>query len=95
MRYFVYLLFIIFIIIYNGSRSGSEKSKEEIEEEKEKEAKWQLKYNTEYYSSSCMGLVKLQKLENEFMKNFTLYTDDLQEKVNTLNLLVLSANLNL
>ncbi|KAH8328021.1 hypothetical protein KR067_003073, partial [Drosophila pandora] len=42
--------------------------------------------NTEYYSSSCMGLVKLLKLENEFMRNFTLYTDDLQEKVNTLSL---------
>ncbi|KAH8334808.1 hypothetical protein KR074_010744, partial [Drosophila pseudoananassae] len=42
--------------------------------------------NTEYYSSSCLGLVKLLNLENEFMRNFTLYTDALQEKVNTLNL---------
>lgn len=83
MRLYVYLVFILFIIIYSGSRSGSEKSKEEEEEE---EAKWQLKYNTEYYSSSCLGLVKLLKLENEFMGNFTLYTDALQEKVNTLSL---------
>ncbi|KAH8315612.1 hypothetical protein KR059_005929, partial [Drosophila kikkawai] len=41
--------------------------------------------NKEYYSTSVMGLIKVFKLEREFMENFTLYADALQEKANNLN----------
>ncbi|KAH8378561.1 hypothetical protein KR200_011496, partial [Drosophila serrata] len=43
--------------------------------------------NREYYTTSVLGLIKLFELEREFMENFTLYADDLQEKANNLNFL--------
>lgn len=44
--------------------------------------------NRKYYSSSVLGLVKLLKMEQEFMVNFSIYTNILQEKVDNLNMWV-------
>ncbi|XP_043649572.1 prolyl 4-hydroxylase subunit alpha-1 isoform X2 [Drosophila teissieri] len=43
-------------------------------------------FNTRYYSSSVLGLVKLLKMEQEFMENFSVYANILQEKVDNLNI---------
>ncbi|KAH8286890.1 hypothetical protein KR018_006932 [Drosophila ironensis] len=53
--------------------------------EEEQFLRWEKMFNTEYYTSSVVGLVKLLRLEENFMQNLTLYTDVLQEKVNTIN----------
>ncbi|EDW94605.2 prolyl 4-hydroxylase subunit alpha-2 isoform X2 [Drosophila yakuba] len=39
-----------------------------------------------YYSSSVSGLVKLLKMEQEFMENFSVYANILQKKVDNLNI---------
>ncbi|XP_016955199.1 prolyl 4-hydroxylase subunit alpha-1 [Drosophila biarmipes] len=44
------------------------------------------KYNKDYYSSSVQGLVKLLKVEQEFMEKFTMYANTLQENVDNLNI---------
>jgi len=44
------------------------------------------RYNKEYYSSSVQGLVRLLQVEQEFMENFTIYANVLQEKVDNLNM---------
>ncbi|KAI8041514.1 hypothetical protein M5D96_005779, partial [Drosophila gunungcola] len=43
-------------------------------------------HNKDYYSSSVLGLVNLLKLEQEFMENFTIYANVLQDKVDNLNI---------
>jgi len=47
------------------------------------------RYNKDYYSSSVQGLVRLLQVEQEFMENFTIYANVLQEKVDNLNMWVL------
>jgi len=47
------------------------------------------RYNKDYYSSSVQGLVRLLQVEQEFMENFTIYANILQEKVDNLNMWVL------
>jgi len=44
------------------------------------------RYNKDYYSSSVQGLVRLLQVEQEFMENFTIYANVLQEKVDNLNM---------
>ncbi|EDW46518.1 GM14978 [Drosophila sechellia] len=43
-------------------------------------------FNRKYYSSSVLGLVKLLKMEQAFMENFSMYANILQEKVDNLNI---------
>ncbi|KAH8296537.1 hypothetical protein KR054_007594 [Drosophila jambulina] len=45
----------------------------------------QFDFHRNLYTTSVLGLIELLELEQEFMENFTLYTDSLQEKVNNLN----------
>ncbi|EDV51859.1 prolyl 4-hydroxylase subunit alpha-1 [Drosophila erecta] len=43
-------------------------------------------FNKKYYSSSVFGLVRLLKMEQEFMESFSIYANILQEKVDNLNI---------
>ncbi|XP_017071952.1 prolyl 4-hydroxylase subunit alpha-2 [Drosophila eugracilis] len=69
------LIFVLILVHYNLSLDTN-KDKDEL----------RLLYDKDYYSSSVVELVKLLQLEQEFMENFTIYTNVLQEKVDSLNI---------
>ncbi|XP_016975117.2 prolyl 4-hydroxylase subunit alpha-1 [Drosophila rhopaloa] len=74
MRNISVFIFLLILVQQNFSISPDENEKLD------------LLYNKDYYSSSVLGLVRLLKLEQEFMENFTIYTNVLQEKVDNINI---------
>ncbi|XP_016992484.2 prolyl 4-hydroxylase subunit alpha-2 [Drosophila takahashii] len=68
------LVFLLVLVQPNFSMESDKNEKD-----------WTSLYNEFHYSSSVQGLVMLLQMEQEFMQNFTIYANVLQEKVDNMN----------